>query len=301
MEKVLDKFFDNSLDLKNRKVFFIWANENWTDNPAFTKTNKSHRKNKKNDMIINNYKSYDFIENSKNLIKYFKNDNYLKINNKPVFFIYHSFLMKDEEIDKFYFILNETCILNGFSGIHFVLNSFEKTYSNYTNFYINFNYKKNDNTFWDAKNEQICLDYKNYIYNKNNIKSNTIQTICFDFNNRVRLFEPNKLKNSTICVDNTEYDKIVFMNKLINTYGETNLSSSRNSSIEHMNNYYNNIDDNNNNNNQINSNTNQQQPDDIKNILLINAFNEWGENMAFEPSNKYKYYNMNLLKEYLTS
>jgi hypothetical protein len=32
---------------------------------------------------------------------------------------------------------------------------------------------------------------------------------------------------------------------------------------------------------------------------LVNAFNEWGENMAFEPCNKYEYYNLNLLNECL--
>jgi len=34
-------------------------------------------------------------------------------------------------------------------------------------------------------------------------------------------------------------------------------------------------------------------------LLLVNSFNEWGENMAFEPSEKYKYYNLNLLQECL--
>ena len=37
----------------------------------------------------------------------------------------------------------------------------------------------------------------------------------------------------------------------------------------------------------------------LENILLMNALNEWGENMAFEPSNKYQFYNLNLLKECL--
>jgi hypothetical protein len=282
MEKVLEKFFDNSVNLKGRKVFFIWANENWTDNPAFTSDkNKKNLKNEeiKSKLIINNYNSVDFIENSKNLIKYFKNDNYLKINNKPVFFIYHSFLMTDKEIDNFYFILNDICIKNNFSGVHFVLNSFEKTYNKYPNFYINFNYKKNQATYIDENDNQIYLDYKNYIYNENNTKKNTIQTICFDFNNKVRLFEPNKLQHSTVCVNNSEFDKIIFMSKLINTYNKNDIFFSENKD---------------NKNNKDNNNY------ELDNIILINSFNEWGENMTFEPSNKYKYYNLNLLREYLS-
>ncbi len=39
---------------------------------------------------------------------------------------------------------------------------------------------------------------------------------------------------------------------------------------------------------------------DVENILLINSLNEWGEQMTFEPSTKYKYYNLNLLMEVLT-
>lgn len=198
------------------------------------------------------------------MIKYFKHPNYLKIDNKPVFFIYHSFLLTDEEINKFYNILNKICCNNQFSGVHLVLNSFIKTYNNFTNFYINFNYKLPNSTsgkFYHEQREQIYLDYRNYTDNSANIKQNTIQTVCFDFNNKPRLFEPNKLRNSTVCINNTEYDKITFTKKIINTYCRVKT--------------------------------------ELESILLVNAFNEWGENMAFEPSNKYEYYNLNLLKECL--
>lgn len=33
--------------------------------------------------------------------------------------------------------------------------------------------------------------------------------------------------------------------------------------------------------------------------MLINAFNEWGENMTFEPSENIGYYNINLLSSLL--
>ena len=38
---------------------------------------------------------------------------------------------------------------------------------------------------------------------------------------------------------------------------------------------------------------------DVENILLLNAWNEWGEKMTFEPSEELGYYNLNLLFEYL--
>jgi hypothetical protein len=67
---------------------------------------------------------------------------------------------------------------------------------------------------------------------------------------------------SIVALNNTEYDKMLFTNKIINSY-ENNGSN------------------------------------ELDKILLINAFNEWGENMTFEPGEKYGYYNMNLLTSLL--
>ena len=253
MEKVINKFFNDSVDLKNKKVFFIWANEDWSNNAAFG-VNTSQ--------IYNVYDETNFYKNSKNLLQYFKHNNYLKIDNKPVFFIYHSHLFNDMQLNEFYTILNNLCINNGFSGVHLILNSFLKQYDNFQNFYINFNYKKHESRFYDNNTKQIYLNYKNYTNDPFHLKQNTIQTICFDFNNKPRLFEPNRLDNSTVCINNTEFDKIMFINKILHSY-------------------------------------NHEKSSDVENILLINSFNEWGENMAFEPGNKYEYYNINLLLECL--
>ena len=256
MENVIDIFFDKNTDLYDKKIFFIWANEDWTNNVALNPTNQSKN-------IKNVYDELNFKNNTYNLIKYFKNDKYLKIDNKPVFFVYHSFLI--DKIDKFYYTLNEQCINNGFDGIHLVLNSFVKKYEKYKNFYINFNYKKYECRYYDEKNKQIYLDYKLYTDDNNHFIKNKIQTITFDFNNKIRLFKPNNLSKSTICINNTEFMKTVFTKKIINLYKDNNSDS------------------------------------EIDNILLINAFNEWGEKMCFEPSDKYGYYNINLLYDLLKS
>jgi hypothetical protein len=97
-----------------------------------------------------------------------------------------------------------------------------------------------------------------------NVPKKAIQTIVFDFNNKPRLFEPDRLNKSTICIKNTEFNKICFAKKIINSY-KTNKTNS------------------------------------VENILLINSFNEWGENMAIEPGAKYEYYYLNLLKDCLES
>jgi len=254
MENVINNFFNGSLNLNNKKIFFIWANENWTNNDAFG--------NNDNAIIKNMYNESYFYKNAENLLQYFKHSNYLKKNNKPVFFIYHSHLIDNELIDLFYNILNDLCIKNNFAGVDFVLNSFVNKYVKYPNFYINFNYKKNEARVYDENKKQLFLDYKEYMDNYN-VPNNTIQTIVFDFNNKPRLFEPNRLKKSTVCIKNTEINKIIFAKKIISSYKSKN--------------------------------------DSVENILLINSFNEWGENMSLEPGDKYEYYNLNLLKFCLES
>ena len=253
MSKVVDLFFSSEINKKNRKIFFIWANEDWTGNPAFGISAKYK--------IINMYDEDSFKQNALNLMVYFKHDCYLKIDNKPVFFVYHNYLLKN--IDLFYEILDRVCVKNGFRGVHLVLNSFadDTSDSRFTKFYINFNYKKYASRFIDKKN-QLTIDYKEYIDKEQHINQNTIQTLVWDFNNKPRLFKPDRLDKSTVCVHNTEINKVLFAQKLIKTYERSNKT-------------------------------------EVENILLINSFNEWGEKMAFEPSEQYGYYNMNTLHDVL--
>ena len=255
MSKVVDLFFSSEINNKNRKMFFIWANEDWTSNPAFGISDK-HK-------IINIYDEDSFKQNALNLIPYFKHENYLKIDDKPVFFVYHDYLL--ENIDLFYEIMDRVCVKNGFSGIHLVLNSFDNNISKsrFQKCYINFNYKKQSSRFVD-KNNQLTIDYKEYIDNEYHIKSNTVQTLVWDFNNKARLFKPDRLDKSTVCINNTEINKVVFAQKLIKTYDRPDKT-------------------------------------ELENILLINSFNEWGEKMTFEPSEQYGYYNMNKLHSLLFS
>jgi hypothetical protein len=250
MKGVFDIIFDEKMiNMKNRKIFFIWANENWTNSTI------------NNTQIINDYTEESLYKMSNDLIQYFQNPIYLKIDNKPVLFIYHNFFMNSEQLHMFSDILKQICINLGFNGVHIVINSFwETNQPGFKEFYINFNYKKEESRYWDSKNNQIYLDYTMYIHNDYHSKD-VIQTIVYDFNNKPRLFKPNNLKSSTECLNNTEFHKILFTEKLIKKY--------------------------------------ENKKEDIDKLLLVNALNEWGENMTFEPSNKYGFYNINLLTNLL--
>ena len=254
MESVVDQFFNNSLDMKNRKVFFMWANESWTSNPAFGNTNEK---------IETDYSDIKYIEqNIDNLIKYFKNENYLKIDNKPVFEIHHPWFINEKEIDLYYHSLNNKCVENNFNGIHFIVNAINGNYKNYINKFHHLNYKKNNSTRYDENKKHNIFDYRNYTNNIQEYNDASIQTLVFDFDNRARLFKPDKLSLSTVCINNTEVDKIFFIKKIIQNYKKDKKSN-------------------------------------VENILLINSWNEWGEKMAIEPSEEYGYYYLNLIRENL--
>jgi hypothetical protein len=202
MEKCHDLFFQNSVDYN---IFFIWANEDWTSNPAFNTTHK----------IVNKYCTKSFNENSNHLIKYFKHKNYYKIDNKPVFYIHHPWCMSKSQLYSFSKILNHACILNGFNGVHLKINNMNGD----VGYDFHPNYKKNR-----------TIDYTDYV-------TNLTSTDCmfFNFNNTPR-FHFSKFKPCTIFTNVTE-----------NACSEIIQKTKK------------------------------------EGIVLINSWNEWGEQMAVEP------------------
>jgi hypothetical protein len=246
MEKCHDNFFQE--EISDFKVFFVWANENWTGNPAFNT----------NEKILNEYNVDNFKKNIKNLMRYFKHPNYYKINNKPLFYIHHPFLISDDALSSFETILNLECKNNGFDGCILVLNNLKSNYNNFKNYNFHPNYKKTKTLNYD--------EYLDIYVNKDN-KDNT-DTIFFDFNNSARLYNLDKLNLVTVYKNNTINNQEKYIKKILNQYKNKK------------------YDDDDNENNKI---------------LLINAWNEWGENMSIEPgqNNGYKY--LLLLKSNLIS
>ena len=253
MKPVIDKFFNDNVNMRGRKIFFIWANESWTNNVAF-----GHDIENK---IINTYNEEDLIKNIDNLIPYFNNVNYLKIDNKPVFFLHHPWFLTNVEITTFYNLLNTKCIQNNYDGVHLIINSMCKYYNNFINYHHTFNYKHNTSVKYNDINKLYELDYKKYTTDYNN--NSEIHTLAFDFDNRVRLCNPNRLNKATVCINNDESTKIKFIQKIINKYDKNKKS-------------------------------------EIEDILLINSWNEWGEKLAIEPSEEQGYYYLNLIKKYIT-
>ena len=254
MDRVINRFFSDDINMKKRKVFLIWANESWSKSSSFG--------NKNNEIIDNNYNEYEFIQNIDNLLKYFKHENYLKIDNKPVFFIHHPWFIPTDQLDIFKTLIEAKCIKNNFNGCNLIINSMCGTYSKYKHYEHHFKYSKikNNKAIFEHK---AILDYKAYTNDINDINDvnkteKKIKTIAFNFDNRARLYKPNRLKNSTVTIKNDKKTCLEFMNKISGSYKDS-----------------------------IN---------EIDKIMLINSWNEWGEQMAIEPSNEKGTYYLDLLK-----
>ena len=249
MEDVINKLFSSDINMYDKKIFFIWKNENL-----------SNLYNCGLKIIENVYNNNCFNKNGECLINYFKNDKYLKIDNKPVFVIGDSEHISNYET--FYDILNKLCVENGFSGIHLVVNTNTNNENiTYKNCEINFNiYKINNTKLLEFKNDTNELNYEKFVNNEYGFSSKKIHTITFDFNNSSNIKKQIKIKHPFICKNNTQMNKVLYTKKIIEFYNKSLQS-------------------------------------ELDKILLINSLNNWGEGNAFEPSEKYGYYNINLLNQ----
>jgi hypothetical protein len=241
MKTAIDNFFDDSVNMYGRKLYFIWANDNWTSNIWFG--SKKHK-------IENKYDAESLIPNITNLLVYFKHTNYLKINNKPVLFIHHPWYFTNTELDNFRTIINAMCIDNGFAGINLAVGNATKTYADYTN-YSNTAIKilPNNN------------DYEKYVESMK--LCGDLHMINFDFDNEARMYKPFRDKLHKYA-NVTEKAQRAILKKTLHHYNNTPKKT------------------------------------DLDDLLIINAWNEWGERMSIEPSEQKGYYFLDMIKKFVT-
>lgn len=246
MDTCFDRFFNGDITLgDNFKIYFIWANEDWSNNAAF---NTKER-------IYNIYDIENFKSNIKTLIKYFRNVNYYKIDNKPVFYVHHPWLIPKETLYLFCRMLNQECINEGFNGVNLVVNNMRDQYENN---YTGLN-KYNHNP--DYKKDPATTNYVDHVKenkSKNAVSLSYPASMFFDFNNTARLYIPNKLNSATIISNNTYPAQVENLRVLLSRY--------------------------------------KTKREEINKIMLFNSWNEWGENMAVEPSTEKGYTYLNMIK-----
>ncbi len=255
MKHVSDKFLNINDDFN---YFFIWANEKWND--------EMYNLNIINKELWNNHFNY--------LLTHFKNKNYLKINDRPVFYILHYWLFNEEILIEMINFFNNKLSDHGFSGIHLgmCLNFDIPVYKNIVcDYYINTPAWKKANKFGliFRSDKECTVDYNHYLEEfeteliqekGHDISDKIVLNLFPGFNNYVR----NYCKKTNIMtykyINDTNDNFIKYLKK-----------------IKKLTTIY----------------TNQN------NMLLINAWNEWGENMSIEPSNESKFFYLEKINEFL--
>ncbi len=241
MKDVVDRFFKEKTD--GFDVFFIYANESWSNNPAFNQHSNEY-------IIRNEYDEENIRKNFENLLPYFKHENYKKIENKPVLFLHHPWEMTKGEFDRFSLIGNIVLKKNGFSGIELVVNAMHGRYDGYHNYSHHPDYK-NTNVFMSNENGGKYIDYRKYVDEylpRVQHSLSDIRTVFYNFDNSVRYLNH---QNKNILITKTKNNTLEYFRKFL--YSE-------------MHGYF--------------------QREKKNKILLINSWNEWGEQMAMEPSNE---------------
>lgn len=242
---IMEKFTEKIIDIidDDFSYFLIWPNDKWC-NELYNEYN---------------YNEYLIEKHFNNLIKYFNDKKYKKVDNKPVFGILHYFIWSKDNFNKYINYLNKRCIDYGFNGIYISsMTQYDMTPTDNSNAcYLNVPCWKNASLFGKIyeNNGTTYVDYNNYIddFEKNILdkiqNKDIILNIFPNFDNYVRNYFKKTMTNfSYINTSPNNFEK--YLQKLLKL---TKIYKNKSK------------------------------------IFLINSWNEWGENMAIEPSNELKY------------
>lgn len=151
-KRILEKPFQEVLKLGKPNFPFClgWANESWTNKSW---TNKSSFV-KEGILLEQIYNEKDYIEHFNALLPAFKDDRYIKVDNKPLFYIYRPLLIPDAT--HFINLWNKLAKENGLEGIYFVAMSFNTSFRQIG---------KQGNGFVKAPSLDKASEYYNHLLN----------------------------------------------------------------------------------------------------------------------------------------
>lgn len=262
--KVMNDVVDKifSREHEDFKFFFIWPSADWT--PWL-----------KNEKISQNI---HIDKHFKDLIAYFKHKNYYKIDNKPVFLILDAFSLKKSLWDKLLIRFQKLAIKAGFSGI-------------YTG--ISFDRNKELSEKADAHFFPLDMPWGTpYIHNDGS-------KFVVDYDFYLTAWEEERIHAAKANLDG---DFIFYLfprfdnaaRRFEYTYSGDMIATRNRATMF--------------NTSHLNFEKHVKKQFDLfhryKNrtkLFLINAWNEWGENMSLEPSNEDKFKNLECFQENLTS
>ena len=253
MEKVIDQFFQETYP--SFRVFLIWANENWSGNLAFSCPEERR--------IANRYDDESFQNHLKDLLPLFSHPNYLRYDNRPVFYIHHPFLMTPQEIQRFNALATNFLQQHGFDGIYLVLNNIHPPLQGGPpkEFLC---YNHHPDYFGLRCGGDIHL--QDYITHNMNLPASLtpcIESVFSSFDCEARFYRKGgKRKHLWKTVNDGPK---VFKNWLSLQFKKYS-SAPRTGPLK---------------------------------MFLVNAWNEWGENMTIEPSQKYSFEYLKMFRQQL--
>ena len=245
-EDVVDRFFEEALP--NFSVFFVYCNEAWTKNKAFSSRDGLYS-------IENSYDEVAVTAMLSHLVPYFRHANYRKVNNKPLFFIHHPFEMTDPDLARMQRIGDAVTMRHGFAGLQLVVDRRDKNRPGYANYYTHANYKTTrENTFVSASAAGRQMDYGKYVFDFLPDEAardghDIVNTVFTNFDNTVRFFQHD---NPGAYVSYTVNNGVALFKRFLDAqFAKYSAPKS-----------------------------------ELSRIFLVNAWNEWGEQMVMEPSNE---------------
>ena len=291
-KKLLEKPIENMLKDKNVDIPFClcWANENWT----------KRWDGGKNEVIIEqNYGSKkEWSKHFDYFLEFFKDERYIKIDNKPILLIYKPQLIP--KVGRMIKYFKRLAINNGFDGL-IIMNQhpswiIDKKYNKnlfdyiikfepfftYTIINRNLNLNKYSfyNKFWNVMNEYglfiKCIGFVKKIrnkFNKNKSDNNELQIKDYD---EYWNFIINKSPTNDNLISGafTDWD---------NTARRKNGMLFKGANPQKFEKYFSEL----------------VKKDSVLDLIFINAWNEWAEGAYLEPDERYKYAYLDAIRKSL--
>lgn len=249
---LMHKPFEILLNHKEIDINFCitWANENWTRRWDGLENEV---------LIAQNHSEEDSIKFIHSLFKYFKDERYIRIDNKPVLIIYRSSIIP--EIAKMGEIWREEAKKEGFDGLYLVCAQTTGTYN------------PNDIGFDAAMEFPPHTTYNERYSQELQIVNPNFQGAVMDYSlAATKALEKNEpsfklFKTSTLSWDNTarrQDNSTIFHNFSIEAYKNWMI---------HL----------------YKTTLNNDKYNDDEKLVFVNAWNEWAEGTHLEPDRKYGY------------
>lgn len=272
LTKPLEIIYDNKeIDIN---YFLAWDNANWKrswsaiDGNAWAPVADKNEETSKKSGILIPYilgKESDWENHYNHLRPYFKDERYIKVDNKPIFVI----LQYDENIEKMCHFWNVLSQKDGFNGMLFIYKN--RRWFKWNEDVIRFNYEPHYNgwqnpSIWERRVEKL-KKLLSIPHNKNSYNYDTIWKRIIE---NAKTSSPKELLGAFVSYDDTprRAEKGKYIKKVTPYKFKKYLSQLINISEEQG-----------------------------KEFIFITAWNEWGEGAYLEPDSIYKYDFLKVIKE----